>query len=69
MKEETAYWEKLVVHMCDKRFVQNEQVRKKKKTYFSNCVKNFNKQFINENIEIYTKIMKKHLTLLLIREI
>ena len=55
--------------MCDKRFVQNEQVRKKKKTYFSNCVKNFNKQFINEDIEIYTKIMKKHLTLLLIREI
>ena len=55
--------------MCDKRFVQNEQVRKKKKKHFSNCVKNFNKQFIKEDIEIYTKIMKKHLTLLLIREI
>ena len=69
MKEETAYWEKLVVHMCDKRFVQNEQVRKKKKHIFLTVWKTFNKQFINEDIEIYTKIMKKHLTLLLIREI
>ena len=35
---------------------------KKKKKHFSNCVKNFNKQFIKEDIEIYTKIMKKDLS-------
>ena len=30
MKKQTAYWEKLVIHVCDKRVVHNEKLEKSK---------------------------------------